>query len=125
MAKPGPTCKICAHRERASIDLALARGVSPAALARRYGLPAVDSLFRHRRNHMPAQLKAKLIAGPDLAIDLDALRRTESQSLLANLVNIRHRLFAALDVAEENGNVQSLCGVTAQLHRNLEVVGKL
>src|SRR5262249_10180405 len=48
-------CSICKHRERAAIDLALARGVSPAALAKRYGFGATDGFFRHRRNHMPAQ----------------------------------------------------------------------
>ena len=41
----------CNHRERAAIDLALARGVSMSALAKRYEL-GVDSLYRHRRLHL-------------------------------------------------------------------------
>lgn len=65
---------------------------------------------------MPAQLRARLIAGPSVeGLDLDKLRETESQSLLANLVALRHRLFATLDVAEENGDggmISRLAGPT-------------
>jgi hypothetical protein len=104
--------------------LALARGVSPGALARRYAVGS-DSLYRHSRNHLPAQLRAKLIAGPNLEIDLDKLRESESQSLLANLVALRHRLFASLDVAEEAGDGNMLSRIAGQLHHNLEITGKL
>jgi hypothetical protein len=124
MGKHGPQCHVCKHRERAAIDLALARGVSPGALARRYGVGS-DSLYRHSRNHLAAQLRAKLIAGPDLDIDLERLRETESQSLLMNLVALRRRLFHSFDVAEENGDSHMVSRIAAQLHRNMELVGKL
>jgi hypothetical protein len=45
---------------------------------------STDSLYRHAKNHFPPQLRAKLIAGPDIDLDLDRLHETESQSLLAN-----------------------------------------
>src|SRR5258705_12249451 len=117
-------CHCCRHRELAGINLALARGVSVRALARRYGL-SIDSLFRHRKNHLPPQLRASLIAGPDLDIDFDKLRATESQSLLANLVNLRGRLFSALDVGEEHGDANMVARIAGQLHNNLEITGKL
>jgi hypothetical protein len=117
-------CNCCRHRELAGINLALARGVSVRALASRYGL-SIDSLFRHRKNHLPPQLRASLIAGPDLDIDLDKLRETESQSLLANLVALRGRLFSALDVGEEHGDANMVSRVAGQLHNNLELTGKL
>ena len=120
----GHRCHVCTHRERAAIELAIARGVSSYAAAKRYGV-SPDSIRRHARNHFPPQLRAKLIAGPDLSIDLDRLRETESQSLLANLVALRHRLFASLDVAEEAGDGNMLSRVAGQLHRNLEICGKL
>jgi transposase-like protein len=120
----GKLCSVCAHRERAGIDLALARGVSVSALSRRYDV-STDSLYRHRKTHLTAQLRAKLIAGPDIEIDLDRLRESESQSLLANLVALRHRLFASLDVAEECGDSNMVCRVTGQIHQNLELTGKL
>jgi hypothetical protein len=37
----------------------------PGALAKRYGLGG-DALYRHSRNHLPPQLRAKLLAGPDI-----------------------------------------------------------
>ena len=124
MAGRGQRCRCCIHRERAAIDLALARGVSAYALSKRYNV-STDSLYRHAKAHLPAQLRAKLIAGPDLDIDLDKLRETESQSLLANLVALRHRLFACLDVAEEAGDGNMLSRVVGQLHKNLEITGRL
>jgi len=49
------------------------------------------------------------------------VRETESQSLLANLIALRHRLFAALDAAEGAGNAVPVCRVTGQIHENLEL----
>jgi hypothetical protein len=74
---------------------------------------------------LPATVRAKLLAGPDIEIDLDQLRESESQSLLANLVALRHRLFAALDAAEEYNDAGMLTRVSSQLHANLELTGKL
>ena len=125
MGKRGTQCTICAHREHAAIDLGLARGVSVRALAKRYRLGS-DSIYRHSRAHLPPQLRATLIAGPDIeGVDLDKLRETESQSLLANLIAIRRRLFAAFDLGEEYGDVGMVARVASQLHSNLELTGKL
>jgi hypothetical protein len=123
-ANRGTTCTICNHRERPAIDLALARRVSMNALSKRYELGS-DALYRHSKNHLPPQLRAQLLAGPDIETDLDQLKATESQSLLANLVHIRHRLFGALDMAEEHGDGFMLTRTTSQLHTNLELTGKL
>jgi len=60
-----------------------------------------------------------------LKIDLDRLKEAESQSLLANLVALRHRLFAALDAAEEYQDGGMLTRVASALHANLELTGKL
>lgn len=124
MKKGGAKCLVCSHREHAAIDLALARGVSVTAIGRRYKI-STDSLYRHRANHLPPTLRAQLIAGPDLDIDLDRLKETESQSLLAHLVGLRHRLFAALDAAEEYADGNMLTRVASALHANLELTGKL
>jgi hypothetical protein len=124
MAKHGRQCNCCRHRELAGINLALARGVSVRALAIRYRVTR-DSLYRHQKNHLPPQLRAQLLSGPDLSIDLDRLRETESQSLLANLVNLRGRLFSSLDVAEEAGDGNMLARVAGQLHTNLDITARL
>jgi hypothetical protein len=122
MGARGPKCWTCSHRERAAIDLAIARRVSMPAISRRYKI-SVDSLYRHAKHHLPAQLRAQLLAGPDTAIDLDKLMATESQSWLANLIALRHRLFASLDTAEECGDGAMISKLAAQLHRNLELSG--
>jgi hypothetical protein len=122
--KRGRLCKCCHHRELQGINLGLARGVSVRALARRYQVTR-DSLYRHQKSHLPPQLRASLIAGPDLDIDLDELRLTESQSLLVHLVALRGRLFSSLDVAEECRDGNMLARVAGQLHNNLEITGKL
>lgn len=125
MGKRGPGCSICASRERASLDLALSRGISMGALARRYGV-GPDALSRHKANHLSPQIRARLIAGPDVeGVDLDRLRETESQSLLSHLIALRNRLFAALDFAEEHGDSAMVARVSSQLHRNLELTGEL
>src|SRR3954451_16669993 len=119
--KKGPQCATCAHREVAAINLAIARGVTLRAIAKRYNVGEA-SLYRHaRRPHcLPPQLKAKLIAGPSIeGIDLDKIRENESQSLLMNLIGLRNRLFAALDSAEEVGDGSMLSRVSGQLHHNL------
>jgi hypothetical protein len=124
MRKGGQRCTVCSHREYAAIDLAIARGVSVTAISRRYKL-STDAIYRHRTNHLSAALRAKLLAGPDSDIDLDRLRETESQSLLSNLVTLRHRLFASLDTAEEVGDGTMISRLAGQLHQNLEITGKL
>jgi hypothetical protein len=63
MTKKGTQCTICRHREAVAIDLALARGVSVGALARRYRLGS-DALYRHSKNHLPPQLRSPKLKTP-------------------------------------------------------------
>jgi len=129
MARPGSgqqQCRTCNHKDRAAVELALARGVSANALAKRYRGLSVDSLRSHARKHMPAQLRAALIAGPSIeGVDLDKLRERESQSLLSSLVSLRARLWFSLDAAEENGDGNMLARLSGQIHENLSITGKL
>jgi hypothetical protein len=105
--------------------LAISRGVSIGALAKRHRLGS-DSLYRHSKNHLPVQLRALLIAGPSIeGLDLDRLRESESQSLLSHLVALRQRLLAGLDLAEEYADAHMLTRVASQLHANFELVAKL
>lgn len=125
MGKRGPACGVCGHSDRAIIDLALARNVSPVALGRKHGL-GPDALYRHKKSHLPPQLRAALLAGPDIAAeDLENLRTVESEGLLAHLVALRNRLFAAYDVAEEAGDANMAARVASQLHKNFELVARL
>lgn len=128
MSRPGSgekQCSICRLRERAQVDLALARGVSAYALSRRFNV-STDALYRHAKRHLTAQLRASLLAGPSIeGVDLDRLKHTESQSLLANLIAIRHRLFATLDTAEAAGDGNMISRIVGRLHENLGLCGRL
>jgi hypothetical protein len=118
-------CTACAHRERAALDLAICRGVSVTALARKYSL-STDAIYRHQKAHISAAVRAKLVAGPDMTgVDIAKLRDDESDSILLNLINLRHRLFAAIDDAETFGDPAMLASLAGALHKNLEIAGKL
>ena len=93
------------------------------AISRRYKL-STDVLYRHAKQCLPPQLRAKLLAGPDTDIDIDKLMASESQSWLASLIALRHRLFASLDTAEECGDGTMISRVAGQLHKNLELSGQ-
>ena len=95
----------CKHRERAAIDLALARGVSPRALARRfkarYDTRSIDTRETiSRRSCVPSSLPAPIWRRSTWT----GCARTRAHRLLGNLVALRHRLFAWLDAAEEHGD---------------------
>lgn len=128
MSRPGSgelQCSVCRRRERIAINLGITRGVSMLALAKFYKISR-DALYRHAKKHLPAHMWAKLLAGPSIeGLDLDKLKETESQSILMNLVSLRHRLFATLETAEEAGDGNMLNRVAGQIHNNLELTGKL
>jgi hypothetical protein len=95
---------VCAHAERARIELALAndpRDHGCARIARDYGLCRM-SVWRHWKRHVPADRKERLRLGASRnpGLDLDALKRREGESLLANLVAERVRLLTLADAAE-------------------------
>ena len=118
-------CHTCQHPRRAEIELALAKRQPLRFLADKFGL-SIYTLHRHRKAHMPPQLKSALLAvGKPSDIDLDALRKTESEGLLQTLVVQRGRLFGLLDQAEESGDVRATVSVHKAINDNLTSVAKL
>lgn len=118
-------CTVCAHPDRARVELALANRVPMRTVARRYTL-SKEAAYRHRRGHMPPQLIAALmLRGRPTDVDLDKLRITESEGLLQHLVAQRGRLYKLADAAEDLGDINAATRVHGQLSRNLELTGKL
>ena len=65
----GQRCKVCHHKNRGEIDVALARGGSAGAVAQQFGVPQ-SSVQRHRRNgRIPP---AVIDAFPRVRTDLSA-----------------------------------------------------
>jgi hypothetical protein len=118
-------CTICEHQERASIELGLANHTGVMALSRQHNV-SKKALERHRANHMPAALKAELMTkGRMSPIDLENLRRTESEGILQNLVVQRARLYRNLDLAETSGDFGLAVRMHMALSRNIELTAKL
>jgi hypothetical protein len=115
---------ITKHPERAAVERDLALGLPLRRLARKYGL-SKDALCRYRKR-LPPHLKAALLAQslrPE--VDLEALRVTESEGLLVHLAAQRARLLLWQDACASSEQFQVASAISAQVHRNLELVGKL
>jgi transposase-like protein len=109
--------------DRAQIEFELATGKSVRAIAKKFDCHE-GSLFKWRRR-LPPQLKAAFV-GRLLApnVDLDKLRTEESEGLLQSLAQQRARLLIMQDGAMDDSNAQAVSSLAAQIHRNLELVGR-
>jgi hypothetical protein len=126
MAKTGPgNCSVCRHKHRHTIDMGIVAGVSSNVLASRFDLQP-DAILRHSHNHLsPVQRAALLTASQPTAIDLEQLRTSESEGLLASLVAQRARLAGYGEVAAELGDINAATRVEGAILANLQTVGKL
>jgi hypothetical protein len=121
----GARCTVCTHSDRAQIELGLARKVGLKTLATKYGL-SKTALSRHSQNHMPPQVRALMRAtGKTCEVDLDELRRTESEGLLGTAVALRARLYRQLDMAEEVGDLRAAASLDGRILDSLSFVAKL
>jgi hypothetical protein len=126
MGKSGPgNCSVCRHKHRHTIDMGIVAGVSSNVLAARFELQP-DAILRHSHNHLsPVQRAALLTASQPTAIDLEQLRTSESEGLLASLVAQRARLAGYGEVAAELGDLNAATRVEGAILANLGMVGKL
>lgn len=127
MTAPRGQCKTCKHPERARIELALANGVDCARAARQF-FPGEGkhSIWRHWKNHVSQERKdsLRLVGLSDTKVDLDTLKRIESESLLQNLIYERARLQRIADKCETVGNFQDATRSSSALVRVLELTAK-
>ena len=121
----GPACRVCEHPDRASIELGVANKVPIRGLGKRYGLSA-DSVGRHSKNHMRAELHGQLMTrGRMTPEDLENLRITESEGVLQHLVAVRGRLYGLMDAATEQDDYRGAAAIGNQIGKNLETTAKL
>jgi hypothetical protein len=113
------------HAHRAEIELGLARRAGLKTLGTKYGLSKA-ALSRHQRTHMAPQVKAALKAtGRATEIDLDALRKSESEGLLGTAVALRARMYRQLDQAEELGDLRAAASLDGRILDSLSFTAKL
>lgn len=118
-------CNVCEHPDRATIELGVANRISYEVLAKRHGLHK-DSIQRHRSNHMPPHIMAALLTrGRAIDLDLEAMRESESEGLLSNLVVMRAKLYKALDAAEDSGDLAATAQIASRMLKTLELTARL
>jgi transposase-like protein len=120
----GNTCQVCRHEQRERLELGLARGVSVRNMAKKFGV-SKDSLWRHRRGHMPQALVADLLQrGQPTPIDVEALKKEESESLLSNIVRQRREIYDLLQECRELGDARAAVGCHSQINANLKLAAR-
>jgi hypothetical protein len=123
---PAAICTICHHNARNAIELALVHRTPLRVIARRYGV-SKDALYRHRKLHLTAAMKAALLTAskPIDATELAALQKSESENMLATLQAQRARLQITSDLAIGYGNFPTQIQAERAITSNLELTSKL
>jgi hypothetical protein len=112
------------HPRRGEIEADIARGVSERVIARKYDISR-DVVHRWSKTKIPPQLRAQRYVGLlNATSDLETLRIEESDGLLKNLAMQRARLLLAQDKAIEKQSLMAISYLSAQVHKNLELVGR-
>jgi hypothetical protein len=126
MAKSGPgSCQVCNSPHRHSVDVALAHGLGHDAIGKRFDL-SPHSVQRHGKSHLSPQMRAAVQhALHPSAVDLDALKVSESENLLHHLVHQRARLASHIELAVETGDASAAIRGEGAVTANLQLVSKL
>ena len=122
----GRQCLTCNHERRAEIELRIASGTPIKAIAAKYGLKP-DSLRRHKLRHMDATLIQGLqAAGKRInPAELQALKESESDGLLQNLVHERARQQRIADKAEALDDFANATRASVAALKSSELIAKL
>jgi hypothetical protein len=123
---PGPNgkCAACRHADRYRVELILAGGARVLPTARRFGIHG-DALRRHWLNHVSAERKSALIAGPMKLTELAERAAREGESLLDHFVILRNQLYAAIDSAAQAGDRQQIGQLAGRAIECLRAMGNL
>ncbi len=125
MGKSGAKCTICSSKFRHQIEIGLTHLVPANALGLRFKVSS-DAILRHAKNHLTAAMRAAILtAQVPSAVDLDALKISESEGLLSALVVQRARLQAHGELAASLGDVRGCVAVEGAITSNLTLVARL
>ena len=115
-SKPGPACSICVHPQVALINLAICNLVSRDTIAARFNVNEF-AVWRHGKNHLTPAARAALIqAHRPSVVDLDELRKTESESLIGQIVAQRARLQQLIQECHAAGDGQTMVKAEAVIN---------
>ena len=96
-----------------------------ATIAERYNVSA-DSLSRHSANHLSASQRAGILVNlAPTAVDIERLSKSESESLLANLITQRSRLSMYAQECAASGDWRAATNAERVILENIATVAKL
>jgi hypothetical protein len=125
LGKRGTPCTVCNQKSRPQIEIGIVHRVPARVLAARFDV-SKDAILRHAKNHLtPVQRAALLVHAKPQPVDLEALRTSESEGLLSQLVAQRARLQQAAELALEIGDVRATVAAEGGITGNLSLVAKL
>jgi len=120
-------CQVCRHDRVDQINLALVAGLSHRTIGERFDV-SEDSVQRHATRHLTPQLAAAIaLARSPTDVDIEALTRSESESLLGSLVVQRARLseYSAVALKADPPDVKTAVRCENAVLANLEATAKL
>jgi hypothetical protein len=120
----GRQCRVCRHAERERIGLLSVGGGSLESLGRKFGL-SKDCIHRHMQNHVSAETKAALIAGPAQIQELAARAAKENLSTIDYLSILRSALMKQLTATSDAGDVFGLSRLATTLLSVILEIGKI
>jgi hypothetical protein len=107
------------------LDALLAgKGASIRAIGARFGL-SYHAVARHARNHLPAERRAALLAGPARVAELTNLAAEESKSVLEYLALARGIFLNQLLDAAELRDKTSVATIGGRLLENLKAIASI
>jgi hypothetical protein len=108
-----PSCKVCLHPDRATIDKEIVTGVSLRDIARQYGMSR-GSVDRHKKHIPKALTKAR-----------QAETVAESTSLLSRVERLMDQCEAAYAKAEKAGKWAGAAAFAREIRGSIELLGRL
>lgn len=117
-------CSICNHQSRYRIELALVGGASREAVGKRFNVSS-DAAGRHLRNHVSAERRAELVAGPMRPVELAQRAADEGMSLLDYASIVRQTLMARFLAASEVNDRNGTALLAARLLECLRLIAQL
>jgi len=119
-------CTICKHPRRPEIEHAIANRVAEQRVAKRFNVGKY-AVHRHKKNHLPPQLQAAILSfnGSACVVDLEALRKSESEGLLTTLIWQKADLLVEMDKARENMDPIAVSRFHDLLLKNTQTIAKL
>lgn len=113
-------CKICQHPNRDDIDRDLVEGFALPSIAAKYRETkrdsiSVDSLGRHKANHLPLQL-----------VEAQAVQRlTSADDLLSKIANLDADTTSIFTLAKRKGDLRTALAAVRERTRVVELLARI